>query len=252
MFESPIRPIRFNGGFMGSITKELAIPSLDELYRMTSEPDKRVVIKDVDWAFYEQLVDSFPPRAHIHVDYDGKDVEIMSPGRYHEVTRRLLGQLAEAVAQVLRVPYKSLGQTTWTRKELARGLESDECYIFQPDKLAAVGKAKARKSMNIADYPNPDLSIEVDISPPKIDRAGIYAALRVPEVWRFDGENEQVIIERLSDDGSYHAVDDSGFLPIRADEVRRWVVDENSDDEAAWAERLRAWVAAELAPRRAR
>ena len=102
--------------------------------------------------------------------------------------------------------------------------------------------------MNIADYPNPDLSIEVDISPPRIDRAGIYAALRVTEIWRFDGENEQVIIERLSDDGSYHAVDESGFLPIRAEEVRRWVVEEDSDDEAAWAERLRAWVAAELAP----
>jgi Uma2 family endonuclease len=209
------------------------------------------VISDVDWTFYEQLVDSIPPRVHIHVDYDGKDLEIMSPSPFHDASRALLGQLAEAVAQVLRIPYKSLGQTTWKRQAIARGLESDECYIFQPDKLAAVAKAKARKSMNIADYPNPDLSIEVDISPPRIDRAGIYAALRVPEVWRFDGQNEQVIIERLNDNGSYHAVEESGFLPIRADEVRRWVVDEDSDDEAAWAECLRAWVAAELAPRRA-
>jgi hypothetical protein len=76
--------------------------------------------------------------------------------------------------------------------------------------------------------------------------------LRVPELWRFDGENEQVTIERLGDDGSYHSVDESRFVPIRAEEVRRWVVDENSDDESAWAERLRAWVAAELVPRRAR
>jgi hypothetical protein len=106
--------------------------------------------------------------------------------------------------------------------------------------------------MNIADYPNPDLGIEIDISPPEIDRPGIYAALRVAELWRFDGESEKVIIERLGDDGSYHPVDESGFLPIRAEEIRRWVVDENSDDESAWAERLRAWVAAELAPRRAR
>jgi Uma2 family endonuclease len=103
--------------------------------------------------------------------------------------------------------------------------------------------------MNIDDYPNPDLSIEVDISPPKIDRQGIYAALRVPELWRFDGENEQFIIERLADDGSYRPVARSGFLPIDAEEVRRWVIEENSDDEAAWAERLRTWVAAELGPR---
>lgn len=227
------------------------LPSLDDLYRMTAEPDQRVVIRDVNWTFYERLVDSIPPRAHIHVDYDGKDLEIMSPGPFHDGTKNLLGRFAEAVAQVLRIPYKSLGQTTWKRQELARGLESDECYFFQSDKLAAVARAKARKSMNIADYPNPDLCIEVDITPPKIDRAGIYAALRVPEVWRFDGGTEQVIIERLADDGTDHAVDESGFLPIRADEVRRWVVDEDSDDEAAWAERLRAWVAAALAPRRA-
>ena len=237
---------------MSSAMTELAIPSLDELYRMTAVPDQRVVIRNVDWAFYEQLVDSIPPRAHIHVDYDGKDLEIMSPSPVHDDRKVLLRQVAEAVAQVLRIPYKGLGQTTWKRKELARGLESDECYMFQRDKLAAVSKARARKSMNIADYPNPDLSIEVDISSPEIDRPGIYAALRVAELWRFEGESEQVIIERLGDDGSYHSVDDSGFLPIRAEEVRRWVVDENSDDEAAWAERLRAWVAAELAPRRAR
>jgi Uma2 family endonuclease len=237
---------------MSSAATELAIPSIDELYRMTAVPDQRVVIRDVSWAFYEQLVDSIPPRAHIHVDYDGKDLEIMSPSPVHDGARKLMGQLAEAVAQVLRIPYKSLGQTTWKRQDLTRGLESDECYMFQPEKLAAVGKALARKSMNIADYPNPDLSIEIDISSPEIDRPGIYAALRVPELWRFEGESEQVIIERLGDDGSYHPVDESRFLPIRAEEVRRWVVDENSDDESAWAERLRAWVAAELAPRRAR
>jgi Uma2 family endonuclease len=237
---------------MGLAMTALAIPSLEDLYRMTTVPDQRVVIRDVDWSFYERLVDSIPPRAHIHIDYDGKDLEIMSPSPVHDGARKLMGQLAEAVAQVLRIPYKSLGQTTWKRKEILRGLESDECYMFQPEKLATVAKARARRSMNIDDYPNPDMSIEVDISSPEIDRPGIYAALRVPELWRFDGESEQVIIERLGDDGSYHSVDESRFLPIRAEEVRRWVVDENSDDESAWAERLRAWVAAELVPRRAR
>ena len=95
----------------------------------------------------------------------------------------------------------------------------------------------------------PDLGIEVDISPSKIDRPGIYAALKVSEVWRFDGESEEVVIERLGEDGSFHPVEGSTFLPIRAKEVRRWVVEEDSSDESAWARRLRAWVRAELAPR---
>jgi len=38
-------------------------------------------------------------------------------------------------------------------------------------------------------------------------------------------------------------------LPVRAEEIRRWVVDEDSGDHSDWARRLRAWVRAELAPR---
>jgi hypothetical protein len=76
---------------MRSATTDLAIPSLDDLYRMTEVPDQRVVIRDVTWTFYEQLVDSIPPHAHIHVDYDGKDLEIMSPtGAVHDDARSLL------------------------------------------------------------------------------------------------------------------------------------------------------------------
>ena len=109
--------------------------------------------------------------------------------------------------------------------------------------------SKARGSLDIADYPNPDLGIEVDMSPPKIDRPGIYAALKVAEVWRFDGERQELVIERLEDDGTYRAVDRSSFLPLYAAEIRRWVVEEDSRDESAWARRLRAWVRAEVAPR---
>ncbi len=226
-----------------------AIPSLDELYAWTSEPDHRVVIRGVDWPFYEQLVDSIPEGANLHVDYDGKDLEIMSLSALHDGDKKLFGQLVEAIAQELEIPYKSAGQTTWKRPEVARGLESDECYFFGADKLAAVAGARARRSKRIADYPNPDLGIEVDVSPSKIDRPGIYAALKVSEVWRFDGEREEVIIERLGEDGSFHPVEGSAFLAIRAKKVRRWVVEEDSSDECAWARRLRAWARAELAPR---
>ncbi len=226
-----------------------SVPTLEELYQMTSKPDERVVIRGVDWGFYEQLADSISERCHIHVDYDGKDVEIMSPGLVHDNDKRLVGQLVEAAAQVLGVPYKSAGQTTWKRPDVARGLEADESYFFRTEKLDAVAAGKARRSLDIADYPNPDLGIEVDMSPPKIDRPGIYAALKVAEIWRFDGEHQQIFIERLEDDGTYRAVDRSSFLPVYAAEIRRWVVEEDSHDECAWARRLRAWVGAEVAPR---
>ena len=30
-----------------------SVPTLEDLYQMTSEPDERVVIRNVDWSFYE-------------------------------------------------------------------------------------------------------------------------------------------------------------------------------------------------------
>jgi Uma2 family endonuclease len=237
----PLEPMSFSA---------LSVPSLDELYQKMCVPDGRVVIRGVDWAFYEHLLDSIPDGWHIQVDYDGKDLELMSPiSPFHDEVKTLLGQFVEAVAQELGIPYKGLGQTTWKRFEVARGLESDECYYFKPDKLAAADAAKARRSKNVADYPNPDLSIEVDISPSRIDRPGIYAALVVAEVWRFDHEQGRIVIERLGDDSTYHPVEASSFLPVRAEEIRRWVVDEDSGDHSDWARRLQAWARAELAPR---
>jgi Uma2 family endonuclease len=225
------------------------VPSLNELYQMTSQPDHRVVIRGVEWAFYEQLVDSIPEGANLHVDYDGKDLEIMSPSPLHDGFKTRLGRFVELTAEELEIPCTGLGQTTWKRPEVARGHESDECYYFAPEKLLAVAEALTRMSRNVAEYPDPDLAIEVDITPSKIDRPAIYAALRVVEVWRFDAEHHQIIIERLSEDGIYQGADESQFLPVRSVEVGRWVLGEDIRDGSAWARRLRAWVRAELAPR---
>jgi Uma2 family endonuclease len=223
------------------------VPSLEDLYQMTSEPDERVVIRSVDWAFYEQLVDSIPEGANIHVDYDGKDVEIMSPSPLHDGVKTLLGRFVELTAEELEVPCTGLGQTTWKRPELTRGLEADESYYFVAEKLATVAEAMTRRSGEVAEYPNPDLAIEVDLSPSRIDRTGIYAALRVAEVWRFDGE--QIVIDRLQTEGFYQPVEASGFLPVNSQEIARWVLNEAFHDGSLWARRLRAWVRAELAPR---
>jgi Uma2 family endonuclease len=212
------------------------VPTLDELYRLTDIPDRRVVFRGVDWASYEQLVDSIPASSHIHVDYDGKDLEVMAIGPDHDDVKYFLGLFVSLVAAVMEIPHRGLGSTTWKRSEIACGLEADQCFFFQAEKLAVV--ARLHRSPNVADYPNPDMAIEVDISRPEVDRAGIYAALRVTEVWRF--EAERIIIERLTPAGTYAEVEASGFLPVRAEEVWRWIVEEDSSDESAWIRRLQA------------
>lgn len=73
--------------------------------------------------------------------------------------------------------------------------------------------------------------------------------LRVAEIWRFDGEHKRIVFERLSQDGTYQIVAESQFLPVRSEEVSRWVIEENRRAGSAWARRLRAWARTELAPR---
>jgi Uma2 family endonuclease len=118
---------------------------------------------------------------------------------------------------------------------------------FLAEKLAAAKAAMARGSNDVADYPNPDLAIEVDISPSQVDRPEIYAKLQVAELWRFDGQT--LTIERLGDRGRYLPIEASELLKIRAYQVTPWLIDEDGSDETAWARRLRAWVRAELLPR---
>jgi Uma2 family endonuclease len=216
---------------------------------MTSVPEERVLIPGVDWGYYERLVDSIPPGANLHADYDGRDVELMSLSGFHDVVKKRMGRFAELVAEELEIPCTGLGQTTWKRAAIARGLEADECYCFAADKLTMIALAVARWSEDVADYPNPDLGIEVDVSPSRIDRPGIYAALNIAEVWIYDGKTRRIAIERLSPDGIYQPADQSSFMPVRAAEVGRWVLEEDARDGSHWARRLRTWARDELAPR---
>ncbi len=210
--------------------------------------EQRIVIRGVSWEIYDLLSDAIGEKQHVYLAYDGRDLEIMTKGRIHENYGDFLRKFVGAVTFELRIRCRCLGETTWKRPAIERGLESDLCYYFSPEKIAADVDLVARKVKDIADYPNPDLAIEVDISPSQVDRPAIYAALKVAELWRF-GE-ESLVIEHLTEDGTYAPAESSRFLPVRAEEVYRWVAVEDSSDELVWEERLRDWARAELQQRR--
>ena len=150
--------------------------------------ETRICIPGVNWSFYEWLVDSIPEGTGVRVAFDGTDVEIMTTSPEHEDFKELLGRFVGLVAEELGIPHKSMGETTWKRVRVNRGIEADQCFYFRPDKLAAAAAAKAKRANDVAHYPDPDLAIEVDLSPSSLDRPGIYAALKVAEVWRFNAK----------------------------------------------------------------
>ena len=128
--------------------------------------DQRVVLTGVSWQQYEALVDLFgddPPG--IRMAYLEGALEIMSPSRKHETTKKMVARLVELFALERGIALTGLGSTTFRRAAKERGVEPDECYC--------VGEEKEL----------PDIAVEVVLGRWGVDRLSIYAGLGVPEVW---------------------------------------------------------------------
>ncbi|HZK82813.1 MAG TPA: Uma2 family endonuclease [Humisphaera sp.] len=139
------------------------------------------VLEDATWELYEKLLQDIGDRP-IRVTYDDGRMEIMSPLAEHEDVKKLIGRMIEMLTFLLDMPVKSLGSTTFRRKDRAKGLEPDECYYFRDE-----AKMRGRKRLDMRKDPPPELVVEVDVTHRSVPRLPIYAALGVAEIWRFDG-----------------------------------------------------------------
>ena len=203
------------------------MPALEKLEDLTDIPDRRVVFNGVDWAFYDRLVDSIP---------EWRRSTSITTVR----TWRLSGSHSGTKSQMYLRGY--------SRALVAAGSPDPRRLTDRRSRAAAVKwplrrrlRRRGRVSYDPADYPNPDLAIEVGSLPPA-GRSRRHPRRRcdVAEVWRFDGRI--VIIDRLTADGTYTAADASLFLPVRTEEIQRWVVDKAQGSESDWVMRLRAEI----------
>jgi len=213
-------------------------PSASFLSFFPIQAGQRTVFRGVSRAVYESLSDATSEGEHVRLAYDGKDLEIMVTSNLHENWKELLSRIVTAVTTWVQIACVSSGEATWKTPD--RGLQADLSYYFDPEKIQTARNALARKSMDQADYPNPDLAIEIDMSGPKIDRPAIYADLGVVEVWRLG--RTSLVIENLQADGSYAPVETSRFLRIRAEVILGWLTADDRFDEQAWNRRLNEWA----------
>ena len=208
----------------------------------------RILLHGLSWTTYLRILDETGDRRRARLAFNRGVLELMSPGPIHEGDSYGFDRVISITTEEARIPCRPYGSTTWKRDDAEKGLEADECYYFTADKMSGAATAARRKSKASSDYPFPDLAIEVDMRRPAVDRAEIYAALGVPEVWSFDDERLQ--IDQLGDEGTYHEVAQSRFIPLRSDDIVRWVLRfEQAEDVTAWAIEFRDWVRAELAGR---
>ena len=170
-------------------------------------PDQRFVVYDVDWSVYETMLQILGDRPAPRLTYDGRNIELMSPSPAHESYKSEFGRLLEALAYDLNIPIRTGGSMTFRRSGVKRGLEPDECYWIQHEKMV-----RGKRDIDLEVDPPPDLFIEIDISPGALDRMAICGRLGIPEVWRFNGES--LFIHVLRPDGTYNQQSTSICLPF--------------------------------------
>lgn len=151
--------------------------------------ENQFLLTGVHWETYQALALDLAEDPSKKLTYDQGRLEIMTPSPEHEVNKRFLGCMVKTTTEVLGLEVYSLGSTTWTRKDLQRGIEPDECYYITNEEIT-----RGKLDFDLNFDPAPDLAIEIDITSSSLDRLSIYASLGIREIWRFDGQELTIYI----------------------------------------------------------
>jgi Uma2 family endonuclease len=154
--------------------------------------DQRVILHGVTWEQYETILAIRGDAAGVRIAYLAGELELMSPSRGHERTKKLIARLLEAYAEERGIEFDGYGSLTMRSAPRKRGAEPDECY--------EIGGPK--------DFP--DLAIEVVWTSGGLDKLEIYRGLGVREVWFWTRSGLQLHVLRGE---RYERVERSEVLP---------------------------------------
>ncbi|GAB4335197.1 MAG: Uma2 family endonuclease [Leptolyngbyaceae cyanobacterium] len=195
---------------------------------------ERLTLYDMSWEGYETLLSLLGDRP-IRMTYSQGVVELMILSYQHERYKKLLARFVETLTEELEIPIAGGGSTTFKRQDLERGLEPDECFYIAHE-LAIRGK----QLLDLTQDPPPDLAIEIDIAGNFLNRMAIYAALGVPEVWRFDGATLEFFYLQA---GDYEQKSASVAFPlVQPADLMSFIAMAETTDDTTVIRAFRKWV----------
>lgn len=168
----------------------------------------KLELPDIDWDEYEQLLSQMGDFPGHRLSYDRGRLDIMSPKRDHEAYKFFIGRIVELLAEEQQIDIEPSGTTTLRRKKLEIGAEPDESFYIQN-----AARVVDHLETNLEVDPPPDLIIEIDTTNESLQKFKIYAALSVPEIWRYDGR--QAHFYSLAGEG-YEKIERSIAFPTLA------------------------------------
>ena len=140
------------------------------------------------------------------------------------------GVLGEPLA--LRARSGSGGDGRWPR----RG-ENGVSFTYT---FAHVETVRGQRRIDLATDPPPDLVLEIDITHPSLDKLPLYAAVGVPEVWRYDGN--RVVLYGLTTQG-YEELGVSTILAgVTRDALTELIGLSTQLRRATWVRHVQTWA----------
>lgn len=197
--------------------------------------DRRsVVLYGVSWGLYQEILAEIHSGA-VRLTYDHGSLDIARLFPPHGRVSKGISRLIETYADEEQIGIEGLGSTTFCREEFQVGLEPDACYY-----IAHAANVIGKDTLDLGIDPPPDLVIEVDISPPGVAKLPIYAAVRVPEVWRYDGQHLAPMRLRR---GHYVKVRKSiAFPSLPMNRLNEFLAIGLASGQTAAVRALRAWL----------
>jgi len=145
-----------------------------------------LVFRQVSWERYEELLEDLADRPGLRVSYDEGRLEIMSPLLEHEEYKDSIYRFVCVFAEELGITLETRGSATWKRRKLRKGSEPDTCFY-----VANAERIIGRRKIDLESDPPPDVVVEIETTNESLMKFPIYAALGVPEIWRYDGKQTQ-------------------------------------------------------------
>jgi Uma2 family endonuclease len=168
-------------------------------------PAPVITLHSISWPTYQALMADVGDGRAWRMAYCEGVLEIRMPLQAHEVPKELLVDFITVLVDELGLELMKLGSLTLERPELSRAIEPDACFYIQTEALVR------NREINLQTDPPPDLAIESDYTNSSLNKHGIYAALGVPELWRY--QKNQLEVYRLVN-GAYELTAQSLTFPI--------------------------------------
>jgi Uma2 family endonuclease len=131
---------------------------------LSKNTDRQLVYSGIDWQQFKLIQSGFAEASGIRLAYFNGTIEILMPGRTHELFKSIIGMLMELFCLEMNIEFEPTGSMTQER-EGEVSLEADESYCFGTSKSI------------------PDLAIEVVLTSGGFDKLQRYQILGISEVW---------------------------------------------------------------------